>query len=234
MATHNESMPVVHESRTGITLVRPSSRVVLIGLLGVSGALLLVDVASRFAGGGLIARFSLGGQSTIATWWASVQLLLLAVLAGVVAIREQTDGCRRAAWALRIGAGVAVVLSLEEVAALGQSIPAGLLRSGLVSTIDAASDTLSVVVLAVAFVLAALALPGIVDLLKRRRTNTLLVLFGGLLMLGGGAAFDAAGILEPSHTKAVIEDLFQFLGIAVVLWATYRMLGSHEIRIRRR
>lgn len=234
MTGHDESVPEVHDDVTTIRITRPGSGVVLIGLFAVLAALVLLDAASRVAGGGLIARFSLGGQSTVANWWASVQLLALFALLWIVAAREKKSGYRWTSWTLRIGAGVALILSLEETARLQQSIPIGLVRSDLVASIDAAQDLVRLIVLATGLILLVLAVPGILDLLKRHRVNTAIFLFGGVLLFGGGAALDAADLIDPAHVKAVVEDVFQFVGIALMLWATYRVVGSDELQIVRR
>jgi len=114
-----EITEISSESDTDVTtLWRPSPRTLLSVLVTVLGALVLLDIAAFNSSIETGERFSLDAETALPTWWASVQLLLLSLMFGLLAVRERRAGRREAARLVTIGALVAAFFSLDETAAM--------------------------------------------------------------------------------------------------------------------
>lgn len=197
----------------------------------VLGVLVILDLAAWISGRESLERFSLDGEITVATWWASVQLLLLAVLFGFVGLCEARLGRGRAAWTLGVGAFVAVYFSIDETAAFHETITTTLTARELFPTFFGVIGTWTLAYTIVALGLLAATFPGIRSLLSTHRTDTLLVALGGVIFVIGGLVVEMSGYLPKGHGAVVVEEILEFFGIAVMVWATYRMLENREIRL---
>jgi len=211
------------------TVNRPSPRTLLAALLVALAIVVLLDVVAFVSGRESAEHFSINGDFTLAMWWASVQLLIFASVLSLVALRELRSGRRNAALTLGLGALTAVFWSLDKIAGLKETIidvlrtrePLASLTTG--STIWVLLGSVTVIVLL------ALILPGIMSLLGTDRTNTLLAAIGAAMNLLASTVVEAAYRTE-SHAQMLTEEAVEFLGIAILVWAIYRMLGSTEIR----
>jgi hypothetical protein len=212
-------------------IIRPSPRALLVLLVVILGVLVLLDLAAWVSGREAAERFSLDGEITVATWWASVQLLLLAALFAIVGRCEARLRRRRAAWTLNVGAAVAVYFSIDETAAFHETITATFTARGSFPTFVGGLGIWIVVYVIAALGILAVTFPGILSLLSTHRTDTLLVALGGAVFVIGGVVVEEFGYLLESHGEVVIEEILEFLGIAIMVWATYRMLGNREIRL---
>lgn len=214
------------------TVKRPSPRRLLVALMVILGVLVLLDLAAWASGLQSGDRFSLDGEVTVATWWASVQLLLLALVFGLIAISELRTGRRAASWTLGIGALVATFFSIDETAALHEQITKVFRNKGVLPSLSGGRGLWIPVYSVAAVVLFAVTWRGIVSLLRTDRANTLMVALGGVIFVFGGVVVEAVGYSAPSHAEVVVEEVLEFLGIAIMVWAMYRMLGSKEIHFR--
>lgn len=231
METQEVSGPRPEQEADVLAIRRPSARALLTGLAVVLGVLVVLDLAAWASGLESGARFSLDDEITVATWWASVQLLLLASMFGLVALQEYRTGRRSAAWTLGIGALVATFFSIDETAAFHEEITRVFRSKDVLPSFNGGRGLWIFVYMVAAIVLFAITLRGILSLLRSDRTNTLLVALGGALFVLGGVVVEAIGYSVPSHAEVVVEEVFEFLGIAIMVWATYRMLGGKEIRM---
>lgn len=231
MATHEGIDPSTDRDGDVFVIRRPSPRA-LLGTLVVSlGVLVLLDAAAWASGRESLERFSLDGEVTVATWWASVQLLLLGTLFGFVGLCEARIGRGKAAWTLTVGAFVAVYFSIDETAAFHETITATLTARNVFPADSGGIGTWAIVYAVMALGLLALTFPGIRSLLSTHRNDTLLVALGGAIFVIGGLMVEMLDFLPVGHGRVVIEEIPEFAGIAVMVWATYRMLEDREIRL---
>jgi hypothetical protein len=231
MATHGGIEPSTDRDGDVFVVHRPSPQVLLGTLAIVLGVLVLLDLAAWASGRASLERFSLDGEITVATWWASVQLLLLAVLFGFVGLCEARLGRGKAAWTLTVGAFVAVYFSIDETAAFHETITATLTAKDSLPTFSAGIGAWILAYTIVALGLLAVTFPGIRSLLSTHRTDTFLVALGGVIFVIGGLVVEMFDYLPVAHGSVVVEEILEFYGIAVMVWATYRMLGNREIRL---
>lgn len=237
---HGEGSPMTPQkaaaSPTGkdaavFVIRRPSPRALLMALVVILGVLVLLDLAAWISGREAAERFSLDGESTLATWWASVQLLLLGALFGLVGLCEARLGRPKAAWTLMVGAFVAVFFSIDETAAFHEGITATFASRDLLPSFAGGHGIWIFVYVIAAFGILAITFPGIMSLLSTHRTETILVALGGAIFVIGGVVVEAFGYFLESHGEVVVEEILEFFGIAVMAWATYRMLGIREIQL---
>lgn len=219
METQDRTIARIDREADALTIDRPSPRTVLTTLVAVLGTLVVIDAIAFLSGWEPGRRISMTGAVTPATWWASVQLLLLAVVLSLAAAREFGSGRRSAALTLGAGALTAVAWSIDKTAALREMATDTSTISGLVAV-------------TAAFVVIALMLPGTMSLLRTDRRNMLLAAIGVAINLSGRTFIEA---LSPgkNHFVMVAEESVEFLGIAIIVWAVYRMLGTTEFRFRR-
>ncbi len=210
---------------------RPSPRALLMLLVVVLGVLVVLDFAAWVSGREAAERFSLDGEVTVATWWASVQLLLLGAMFGFVGLCEARLGRWKAAWTLMVGAFVAVFFSIDETAAFHETITATFTARDLMPTFVGGHGIWIFVYVVAALTILAITFPGIMSLLSTHRTDTLLVALGGAIFVVGGVVVETFGHFLGVHGEVVVEEILEFFGIAVMVWATYRMLGNREIRL---
>lgn len=231
MATNERTTPENRDDSGPLVIRRPSARALLAALLGVLGVLVVLDLAAWASGREAAERFSLDGETTVATWWASAQLILLGGLFGLAAVSEARSGRRKAAWTLAVGGFVAIFFSLDETAAFHENITAVLrTRSLLPAFADGHGLWISVyAVLGVVLLIATF--PGIVSLLATHRSDTLLIAFGGAIFVVGGVLVEVVGYFMTVHFWVVVEETLEFSGIALMVSTTYRMLASREIRL---
>jgi len=231
MATHEGIDPSTDRDRDVLVIRRPSPRALLGTLVVVLVVLVLLDLAAWASGRASLERFSLDGEITVATWWASVQLLLLAVLFGFVGLSEARLGRGKAAWTLTVGAFVAVYFSIDETAAFHETITATLTARDTFPTFSGGIGAWTLAYTIAALGLLAVTFPGIRSLVSTHRTDTLLVALGGVIFVIGGLVVEMFSYLPTGHGAVVVEEILEFFGIAVMVWATYRMLGNREIRL---
>lgn len=231
MPTRDSAASPTDRRSDAFVIGRPSPRALLTFLVVITGGLILLDFAAWMSGRQVGERLSLDGEITVATWWASAQLLLLAALFVVVALCESRLGRRKAAWTLNVGAFVAVYFSIDETAAFHETITTTFSARGLLPTFAGGHGIWILVYAVVALVILAIAFPGILSLLSSHRTDTLLVALGGAVFVTGGVFVEAVGYVMESHVEVVIEETLEFIGIAIMAWATYRMLGNREVRL---
>lgn len=214
-----------------LTLRRPSSRMLLSVLVAVLIVLAMLDVVAWNSSVETGNRFSLDAETALPTWWASVQLLLLALVFGLAALRERRSGRHAAARTLVIGAVIAAFFSLDETAAIHEGITKVLIDKNLLPSFTGGHGIWIFVYGFIAIIVLVVTLTGVSSLLRTDRTNTLLVALGAATFVFGGVALEVVGYSIPSHTEVVVEEVLEFLGIAIMVWGTYRMLGTTAIRV---
>lgn len=227
-----EATEILSESETDVmTLWRPSSRLLLSVLVVVLGVLVLLDIAAFNSSIDTGERFSLDAEVALPTWWASVQLLLLSLMLGLVAVRERLAGRREAARLLTIGALVAAFFSLDETAAIHEGITELLGGKGVLPSFAGGHGIWIFAYGIIAIAILAVTLTGVLSLLRTDRTNTMLAALGVAMFVFGGVGVEVFGYSAPSHAEVVVEEFLEFFGIAVMVWSTYRMIGTTAIRV---
>jgi len=229
--TTREAAPPTGRDAVALVIRRPSPRSLLVALVVILAVLVLLDLAAWISGREALERLSLDGESTVATWWASAQLLLLGALLGLVGMCEVRLGRRKSAWTLMVGAFAAAFFSIDETAAFHETISATLARRDLLPSFAGGHGFWIFVYTIAALGLLAITFPGIMSLLSTHRRETILVALGGAIFVFGGVVVEAFGYLMRSHSEVVVEEVFEFLGVAVMAWATYHLLGSREIQL---
>jgi len=182
-----------------MTVWRPSPRMLLSVLVTVLGVLVLLDIAAFNSSIETGERFSLDAETALPTWWASVQLLLLSLMLGLLAVRERRAGRREAARLLTIGALVAAFFSLDETAAIHEGITKLLIDKGVFPSFTGGHGIWIFVYGIIAIAILAGTLTGVLSLLRTDRTNTMLAALGGTIFVLGGVAVEVFGYSAPSH-----------------------------------
>ena len=208
---------------------RPSDRVVLGFLVGITMALVVGDMVSRALGDDIGERLSLDAEASLPAWWASTQLLILAVTLAIVALRASQEGERDVARAVNVFSLAAIYFSIDEAVAIHEGITKMFVRLGW-GTPFAGDHGVWIIVYAVVGVIVMIyAGRGAMRLLRLDRANSLLLLAGGLLFVLGGVGIEIIGYFEPSRSVVTLEEALEFLGIGVAVWASYRMLEGTTI-----
>jgi len=212
-----------------LTVRRPSPRALLTALVVVLAILIVLDAIAFASGRESGERFYISGEFTLGMWWASVQLLLLGSVLSLVALREIRSGRRKAALTLGVGAFAAVFWSIDKTVDFKGTITEILRARDALPSLTNGSAIWTFIGSVVGIVLLALIVPGISSLLRTDRMNALLTAFGMAVNLFGSVVIEAAYRTE-SHAASVTKETVEFLGLAIMVWAIYRMLGNREIR----
>lgn len=228
----DETAAVPDTASRFVTLERPSSRTLLIVLGAIVVFLVLLDALARASGLGSLDRFSLDFERSIANWWAAIQLALLGATLTLAAFLERTSGRARAAWTLMVGAMAAIAFSIDEVATLHEELESlGNARNVIPEALGGSSGWVFVYALG-ALVIIGLTVPGIPSLLATHRTEALLIALGATIFFLGGAVVEPLGSALPKYVEVAIEESSELIGVAVMIWATYRLIGPVELRFR--
>jgi len=209
---------------------RPRPRTVLVVLIGIFVTLAALDVlAVSFGKNTAASLLSLDSEVTIGTWWAGVQLVGLAGLLLVLSIKESSVGHPLSVRALRLGVLVALYLSIDEVAGIHELLSVRLGREPI-PLLGRDLDRWLVLYTVVAVIVIVLASAGLVRLWRADRVNMSWLGFGAVLVLFGGVLVEQVrGVVEPGVWDVVFEESFEFVGVAVMIWASYRMLAGMTI-----
>lgn len=209
---------------------RPRPRTVLVVLIGTFVTLAVLDVlAVSFGKNTAASLLSLDAEVTIGTWLAGVQLFVLAGLLFVLSIKESSGGHPLSVRALRLGVLVALYLSIDEVAGIHELLSVRLGREPI-PFLGRDLDRWLVLYTVVAVIVIVLAYPGLVRLWRTDRLDMSWLGFGGVLVLFGGVLVEQVrGGIDPGVWDVVFEESFEFVGVAVMIWATYRMLAGTAI-----
>jgi len=201
-------------------------------LAGVFGVLLVLDVFGQLSGLDSAKIINLDGEITVGTWWASAQLALVSVVLVFVARRDSLLGRRASARALLLAAATTMYFSIDETAGIHELLSRTLGDKSFPS-FNAGRGVWVFLYAGAAIVVIALALPGILSLLKTDRANSIRFAVGAAMLVFGGVIVEISGYYRESHIEVIIEESFEFLGVAVMVWAAYRMLANTEIRFER-
>ncbi len=226
-----EETAAVPDTVSGVaTLKRPSSRTLLMVLGAIVVFLVVLDALARVSGLGSLDRFSLDFERSIANWWASMQLALLGSTLTLAAFVERRSGRARAAWTLMVGALAAIAFSIDEVATLHEELESlGNARNVIPEALGGSSGWVFVYALG-ALVIIGLTVPGIPSLLATHRSEALMIALGATIFFLGGAVVEPLGRALPKYVEVVIEESSELIGVAVMIWATYRLIGPVELR----
>lgn len=213
-----------------IILRRPSSWTVLAVLIGIFVTLAALDVLAVALGKNTAASLlSLDAEVTIGTWWAGVQLVALAGLLFVLSLREADVGDEASVRALRLGVLVATYLSIDEVAGVHELLSVRLGREPI-PLLGRDLDRWLVLYTVVALIVIILAAPGLVRLWRANRVDWSWLGLGAALVLLGGVIVDQVRrVIDPGVWDVIFEESFEFIGVAVMIWAAYRMLSTISI-----
>jgi len=208
-----------------LILRRPRRNTVLATLVGVFVVLAAVDAVAVSLGKDTAARLvSLDAETTIGTWWASAQLMALAVLFAIVGVREEKEGRTAAVVALRLSAVVAVFLSVDETAGIHELLAKRFGR-GPLPVIGDGFDTWFVIYSVVAVIVLVVSIPGILSLLRTDRIALAWLGVGAALLVLGGVVVDHLHHpATPTVWDVIFEESFEYIGVAVMIWAAYRMI----------
>jgi len=211
---------------------RPTPRTVLGSLAGIFGVLLLLDVIGQLSGRQSASFVSLDSEMAIGTWWASTQLALVAVTLVLVARRESHLERRASTRALLLGAVVALYLSIDETASF-HDLLAQVLDDRFPHGLGSVRGMWVIIYAIAAAIVLALAAPGIVSLVETDRADAIRFAVGLGMLMFGGVGIAIIGVLKDPYVEAIVGETFEFLGVAVMLWAAYRMLTATEFVFRR-
>ncbi len=216
-----------------LTIARPTPRTLLVSLIAVIGLLVLLDALPIGAGRETGERIAINSPFSVAAWWSSFQLLFLGTLLALLAVRDSRAGRRATTVTLGIGAAVAVFWSIDKIADFKETI-IGTLRSGeTLPSLGGGPSILMVVGAVLTIALIAAVTPGVVALFRADPVTVPAVVIGGAMNLLGAAAVGAI-IVTDSPLRVAVEEAVEFLGVAIMVWAVYRMFGSTEIRVTER
>ncbi|MCL1598490.1 MAG: hypothetical protein M3094_04855 [Actinomycetia bacterium] len=215
-----------------LTFRRPSPRALLTALIVVIVVLVALDVASIGASGESGERLAINSPSSVAAWWASFELLFLSVLLLLAALARSRSGQRAVALTLGVGAGIALFWSLDKIADFKETIIGLLPSRDVLSSLDTAPSATFYIAAVIAVAVLILALSGIAVLARTDPTTVLAVATGAAMNLFGGATV-AGVVTSESVARIAAEEAIEFLGVAIMVWAVYRMIDTIEIRIQR-
>jgi len=193
-------------------------------------ALAAIDAMAVSLGRDPAARIvSLDAETTIGTWWASAQLTALAVLLAILGLREARAGRRAAVLALRLAAAVALFVSIDETAGIHELLSRRFGR-GPLPVIGDGFDTWLIVYSIVGVVVLGLSIPGIVSLLRTDRVDVSWIGLGAACLVVGGVVVDhVRHVRVPTVWDVIFEESFEYIGVAIMIWAAYRM--CHQLTI---
>ncbi|GMQ97883.1 MAG: hypothetical protein BMS9Abin17_0386 [Acidimicrobiia bacterium] len=217
---------------SSMVLRRPSPRTVLAALSGVFGVLLVLDVLGQISGLESAKIINLDGEITVGTWWASIQLALASVVLLFVARRDSLLGRRAAVRALLLGAAATMYFSIDETAGVHELL-SKTLGDRNVPGFNNGSGVWLFLYTGSAILVLTLAIPGIASLLKTDMADAIRFAVGAGMLVFGGVIVEISGFYRETHIEVIIEETFEFLGVAVMIWAAYRMLATTEIQFRR-
>lgn len=211
---------------------RPSPKAVLGALAGVFGVLLVLDVFGQLSGRESARIIDLDGEIALGTWWASIQLALASVVLLFVARRDSLLERGASVRALLLAAAATMYFSIDETASIHDILSDILDGRNVPGLGDGGRGWIVLYAGAAIFVLA-LAVPGISSLFRTDRADSIRFAVGAAMLVFGGVIIDIAGYTSSSHLDVITEESFEFLGVAVMVWAAYRMLANTEIRFER-
>ncbi len=205
-----------------LNMIRPSPQRLLVVLLVVAAFLAVMHVVANVVNIEYVqAHFDLNEEKSIPTWWSSVQLGLLGVLLLLVA-RMESIRDRRAGRALNVGAAMAFYFSLDEVATLHEPLELALDRFEFVPRFGEGKGHWMAIYAVAGLVVLLLILPGLLSFSRKHTGNAIRFLIGaGIFVLGGvGVEF----LYYQGYTYVILEETLEMGGVAVMVWATYRVL----------
>jgi len=205
----------------------------VLGVLGsVFGVLLVLDVLGQLSGLESAKIINLDGEITVGTWWASVQLALASVALLFVARKDSLLGRRASVRALLLGAATTMYFSIDETAGIHELLT-GTLSDKNVPGFNNGRGVWLFLYAGAAIVVLVFAVPGILSLLRTDRADSIRFAVGVGMLVFGGVIVEISGYYAESHFEVIVEESFEFLGVAVMIWAAYRMLAKTEIRFQR-
>lgn len=197
-------------------------------LLGIALVLVFMHLLGEWLGPSLVMiHFDMGEESTVPTWWSSVQLLLLAVLLVLLAItlrREGTQG--KVLW---VAALAFAFFSVDEVVMIHESITGFMKRFEAVPRFPGDYGIWILVYGVVGLVLLVWAIPGLVALRRRYRRESIGFAIGALIFIGGGVGVELVGYFTES--RVLLEESMEIVGVAIMAWAVYRALYPIEVSV---
>jgi len=180
------------------------------------------------------ALVDLRGKANLVSWYASVQLFLIAVLLGVFAYYK-LDRRNRASWLLLLLPFVFAAMSFEEIADIHDWL--AYKRAMLFPLGCFARDMLyyrDLTLIGVPLLVALLVTLGLAvrPYLRDRPATTWKFLAGLVVFVACGAEL-LSGTLAPGSTSRVLvlslEKLGELTGMTLMLWATHDLLVSHAL-----
>lgn len=208
-----------------VEATRPSSGALLVTLLAIDGALALAHVVVPLSDIQiLIGYFDVNQESSIPTWWSSIQLLALSFLLALVA-RANSDRDRGYGRLFWVGSATAVFFSADEVAMLHESITAALSRYDAVPRFAGDHGIWIFVYGVVGIITLSLIMPGLIRFVRTEKRASIRFFVGGGLFVLGGVGVELVGYyVEPSLSLA--EETLEMVGAAVMVWAIYGLLEN--------
>jgi hypothetical protein len=147
----------------------------------------------------------------------------------VLSLREAAVGDESTVRALRLGVLVAFYLSIDEVAGIHELLSVRLGREPI-PLLGRELDRWLVLYSVVAIIVIVLASPGLVRLWRANRVDWSWLGLGAALVLFGGVIVDyVRRVMDPGVWDVIFEESFEFIGVAVMIWAAYRMLSTMMI-----
>lgn len=184
-------------------------------------------------------QLDLNGEQNIPTWYSSVKWFCLSVLFGIFAFRN-LDTSRRKSWLLFFFPLLFLAFSLDEVAVLHEMLGSRFDRFLLPT--GKKGDTFFIVTGIWFFVLGIPVLLGCwfaISSLKvyfRNDEHFLKKFVTGLIIFfSGSIGVEAISNLTESNRLHFVlgnfmEEIFEMVGVTVILWAVYGLLATHGFR----
>lgn len=215
----------MEERLTAVTASRPSSRALLVTLLAIAGGLALAHVVLSLTDIQiLIGYFDVNQESSIPTWWSSIQLLALSVLLALVA-RANSDrdrGYRRVFW---VGSAIAAFFSADEMAMLHERIIGALYPYDAIPRFTGNNGIWIFVYGVVGIVILSLIMPGLIRFVRTEKRASIRLFVGGGLFVLGGVGVEAVGYyVDPP--LGLVEETLEIVGVALMVWAIYGLLEN--------
>ncbi len=212
-------------------MVQQSIRVPLVAtrrvvtlLLAVIGVLVVLHLVAVASGLEVLQRaLSVDNEASVPTWWSSLQLAALATLLWTLR-RRYLPGSLPASRALGVGAVTAAFFSLDEVAAIHESVTGVLERFDFIPRFSGEHGIWILVYGIVGVVVLGALLPGLVAVARSEPRTAAVFGFGAALFVGGGVGIEILGYFgEP---MVLLEEALEMIGVAVMISAVHASLSG--------
>lgn len=181
------------------------------------------------------AFFRLGGESNLPAWYSTSQILLIALLFGLLAWRD-FRWSRAATWTAVVPAAFFLLLSLDEGAQVHERIGHWVWPGD--ASPESSASTGWILVVAPIYFLLSLVFAGAIWPYLRGRIHIVMMYVIGL----GLFAFSAAGIeaigglTDASNDFArgligIFEEGGEMIAMTVLVWATFKLIDAENIRL---